>query len=108
MTDQADWERGVIPGTFQITGSGVKLVAISSTAVPMRSSTLIKTVFVKARKVNVATLYLGPAGVTADENVNTGGLQLDPGDMIVFADTDLADIFVNGTAGDGVSYAWWA
>lgn len=106
--DFPDWSNPVIPGVFLLTGSGVTLVVVTGTAVALRAATTIKQVMVKARASNAGTVYLGKSGVTNDETATTGGLQLSPGDMVSFPETDLAHIFVNGTAGDGVSYAWWA
>jgi hypothetical protein len=106
--DFPDYANPVIPGQFSLAGSGVRLVAVSGAAVALRAATTIKQVMVKARRTNLATLYVGAAGVTADETAATGGFQLDPGDIVSFPESDLAHIFVNGTAGDGVSYAWLA
>lgn len=105
--DYPDFSDPVIPGAFALTGSGVRLVVVTGTAIAIRAATTIKQVMVKARAANVGTIYLGAAGVTADEVAGTGGLQLAVGDIVVFPESDLARIFINGTAGDGVSYVYW-
>lgn len=106
--DFPDWANPIEPGQFQLSGQGVRLVAATGTPVALRASTIVKTVMIKARAANVGTVYLGSSTVTNDENVNTGGLQLARGDMVTFAETDLAHVYINGTLGDGVSFAYWA
>lgn len=97
----------IIPGIFQVGGSGVTKISVTGTRVALRSTLAIKVVIVKARSANVDTIYLGASDVTNNETAGTGGLQLEPGDMVTFTETDIADIFLNGTAGDGVSYMYW-
>lgn len=106
--DFPDWTNPIIPGLFTLGGSGVTLVAINSTAIALRASTLVKVTMVKARAANAGLVYVGAAGVTDDETPTTGGFQLAAGDIIVFTETNLANVFLNGAAGDGVSYVWWA
>lgn len=106
--DYLDWSNPIIPGLFALTGSGVTLVAVTSTAIVLRAATACKVVLVKARAANVDKVYIGAAGVTANEAALTGGLQLAPGDMIALTETDLSHLFINGTLGDGVSYTWFA
>lgn len=105
--DFPDWSDPVIPGVFTLAGQGIKLVAVTGTAVAIRATTVAKQVIVKARAANAGTIYLGTATVTNDETAGTGGLQLSPGDMVAFPLADLALIFINGIAGDGVSFAYW-
>lgn len=105
--DFPDWTNPIIPGSFVVGGSGVTLVAVTGTAVAIRSTTPMKVVMLKARAANAGTIYLGASGVTNNETTTTGGLQLAPGDIVSFSETDLAHVFINGAAGDGVSYVWW-
>ena len=97
----------IIPGVFSLNGNGVTKVAVTGTAIVLHSSLAVKVVMIKARNANNGTVYLGISTVTNNETAGTGGLQLDPGDMVAFTNTNLNTIFINGTAGDGVSYAWW-
>lgn len=106
--DFPDWSDPVIPGQFTLTGQGVKLVAVTGTRVAIAASTVAKQVVVKARATNAGTIYLGSVTVTNDETAGTGGLQLSPGDMIAFPVADLATVYINGTAGDGVTFAYWS
>lgn len=97
----------ITPGTFVVGGQGVTKIASTGTAVVLHSTIAVKVVMIKARTANVGTLYLGKSTVTNDETAGTGGLQLDPGDMVTFTDTDISHIYINGTVGDGASYMYW-
>lgn len=105
--DYPDWAEAIRAGLFSLAGSGVRVVAVAGTPIALRAATPCQQVMVKARRANAGTLYLGGAGVTRDETAGTGGLQLAAGDMIVFPVDNLGNVFVNGAAGDGVSYLWW-
>lgn len=89
-----------------LSGHGAKAVAVTSTAVALRTTTPCRRVTVKAHVANGAIVYLGLTGVTNDTNATTGGLQLSPGEWFTFGADDLASVFLNGTAGDGVSFAY--
>lgn len=98
----------IVPGVFGLAGNGVAKVVSTNTAVAIAaSSTPSKVLMLKARSANAGTVYIGTSTVTNNETAATGGLQLDPGDMIVFTATDLATVYVNGSAGDGVSFLYW-
>jgi len=92
--------------TPALVGTGHKDVAVTGTAVALRSSTACTSVTVKADTANAATIYVGISTVTNDETAGTGGLQLEPGESIAIDVANLATVFINGTAGDGVSYMW--
>lgn len=105
--DFPDWSNNITPGVFTLAGQAAKLVALTGTAVPLVAGlTLCKMVMVEARATNSTTVYLGSSTVTADETA-TGGLQLAPGAIIAFPVNDLHTVYVNGTAGDGVSFMFW-
>lgn len=105
--DFPDWGPAVRAGRFILGGSGVKTVAVAGTAVALRGATPCQQVMLRARRSNAGLVYVGPSTVTRDEAALTGGLQLAAGDMIAFPVDDLANVFVNGALGDGVSYLWW-
>lgn len=105
--DFPDWFDAVTAGRFVLGGSGDRLVAVTGTAIALRASTKVQQVMVKARKLNAGTVYVGTATVTNDETAGTGGFQLAAGDIVSFPVDDLANVFINGTAGDGVSYLYW-
>ena len=107
MQDFPDWGKPVRPTLFTPTGSGVTVLATTGTAVAIRAATPSGKAVIKARRANAGTVYLGTSTVTDDEDPDTGGLQLDPGDFIVVSGTNLGDLWIDGAAGDGVSYAWW-
>lgn len=107
MTDRRDWAAGIVPGAFTLKGQGYVAIASSGTRVPLAaSSTPCQVIVIRADKANGDVIYLGSSTVTADSSA-TGGLQLSPGDYLVCSETDLAHVYINGAAGDGVSYAWW-
>lgn len=97
----------ILPGVFALSGNGVTKVAVSGTAIVLHTTLACKVVMVKARSANSGTIYIGTSTVTNNETAGTGGLQMDPGDIIVFTSTDLGTIYINGTAGDGVSFMYW-
>lgn len=107
MQDFPDWGKPVRPTLFTPMGSGVTLLSATGTRAMIRSATPTGIAIIKARRANVGTVYLGTSAVTNDESSTTGGLQLDPGDFVVVSGTNLGDLYINGTAGDGISYAWW-
>lgn len=99
----------IVPGVFALTGNGVKLVAVTHTAVALvAGATPSKVLIVKGRRANAGTVYLGISTVTDDETPATGGLQIDPGDVLAFTATDLRTVYINGLAGDGVTFAYWS
>lgn len=103
----------VNPGTFTLGGQGDASVGVTGTAFQLSTTSIpTQVVMLKARSGNSGILYVGKSNVTntqstAGNRSTTAGLQLDPGDMIVFPATNLNAIYINGTAGDGVSYEYW-
>lgn len=97
----------ITPGSFVAGGQGVTKIAATGTALKLKAATTVKVIIVKARTANAGTIYIGTSTVTNNETAGTGGLQLDPGDMMTFTEVDIANIFINGTIGDGVSYMYW-
>ncbi len=90
-----------------LAGHGAKAVSAGPTRAPLAASTTpCRRVSVKAHVANTGVIYLGLSTVTADTNASTGGLQLSPGEWFTFGADDLADIYIHGTAGEGVSFAY--
>lgn len=107
MTDFPDYGTDVRPTLFTLTGNTVVLVTASGTRKQLQASSVICAVaMIKARRANAGTVYIGTSTVTNDETA-TGGYQLDRGDAMVVSGTDLSTLYVNGSAGDGVSLIWW-
>lgn len=107
VLDYPDFQNPVRAGDFTLAGQGATLIAVTGTAIALRAATTIQQVMLRARTLNVGIVYVGSSTVTNNETAGTGGLQLSPGDYVVFPESDLAHIFVNGAAGDGVSYMFW-
>lgn len=81
--------------------SGQTSVVATGTAVQLANLAATKTgVLVAARKANTAPVYIGPSTVTA-----ANGLELSAGGPPVLISVDNASrLYVNGAAGDGVTY----
>jgi len=81
--------------------AGQKTVAVTDTAVKLTtSSTPIKNgVIIQALVNNSTTVVVGPSTVTT-----ANGFQLQAGQSTSLAIDDLASVYINGTAGDGVCF----
>ena len=89
-------------------GARHKNVQSNGVAVPLiGSATPCRRVRVKADAANGAIIYLGGSAVTNDETEATGGYQLEAGDEVLVEVADVATLYINGTAGQGVSYFYW-
>lgn len=102
--------RVVISTANAFGGSGHANVAGGPTSTPLRTSTVIKRVRIKADSDNAAIIYVGTSSVTANEVTTTGGFQLNAGDTLDIEATslNLANIYIHSTtAGVGVSYLYW-
>ena len=97
-----------ITGSVSIGGGGLSLVPSSGqvsvlagpTQAPLSGVAAQKDeVIVIAKLTNVGNIFLGPTGVTS-----ANGMIMEPGRGISLQNVDLATIFINGTAGDGVSF----
>lgn len=105
--DFPDGQARIVAGQFTLAGSGHTSIAVTGTPLALRAATTIQQVAIRADRENVGTIYVGISTVTGDNTALLGGFHLYPGDAIVFPETDLAHVFINGAAGDGVSYQWW-
>lgn len=79
--------------------SGQKLVAVTNTAVALSAAAAVVGVIISGLAANAGNVYVGPSGVTTGT-----GFELQPGQATSIAIDDVAKVFVNGTAGDGVSW----
>lgn len=85
--------------------SGQTKIATTGTQVVVGSSTgLANGVAIKASKKNAANIMVGPTGVTATDDGTGNGFELAPGDSISFSVSTLANLFINGTSGDFITY----
>ena len=84
--------------------TGQVKIAVTSTAVVLGSHTFSNGVIVKASSQNTASILIGPSGVTTTNDGTGNGYPLVPGEAISIAAANLSQIFINGTAGDFVSF----
>lgn len=83
-------------GNMQITGSTA--IQIFSASVPAQWA------IVKARLANAGTVYVGKSDVTADTANTTGGYPLEAGEAIGVPCSNINQIYIRGTTGDGVAW----
>lgn len=89
-----------------LSGHGAKAVAAGPVRTPLSATSVpCRRISVKAHVANTGIIYLGLSAVTAD-TTSTGGLQLSPGEWFTFGADDLEDIYIHGTVGEGVSFAY--
>jgi len=82
-------------------------VAATGTAIALATANDVDWLVMKAPRTNETIIYVGASTVTRGTTkggASTDGLPLAPGDDVTFGGCDLADVFINGTAGDGVYY----
>lgn len=84
---------------------GQRNVAVTSTARAIASGFVENGVVITAKSTNSGYIFVGGGGVTTTDDGNGNGYRLDPGQSISFATGQLDNIFINGTAGDGVYFA---
>lgn len=90
-----------------LAGHGGRAIAAGPTRTALAAgATPALRITVKAWVTNTNTLYLGTLTVTADTNITTGGFQLSPGESMTFGIEDVADVYIHGTAGEGVSFLY--
>ena len=87
-------------------GHGIKVVTTAGTDVALASSTVCKQVLIQAQTDNTSVVAVGATGV--DATVATGtGILLYPGEVIVLAADDLADIYIDSlVSGEGVRFTY--
>lgn len=85
-------------------------VVVGTTAAPLATESVTdvkKGVLIVADPNNATTVYLGRKAVTADNNVDTGGIPLPPGASLFVPIEDLTALYViSGSAAQDV--AWMA
>jgi hypothetical protein len=83
------------------TTNGQKLVAVTNTAIKLTANPTQASngVVIHALAGNSTTIVVGNSGVTT-----SNGLVLAAGDAVTVGAGDVSSIYINGTAGDGVSW----
>lgn len=86
--------------------AGQKKIAVTNTAVPLAAvaTPLSNGAVIRARADNGAAVLVGAAGVLTTNDGTGNGYPLLAGEAISSGTADLAAIFINGTAGDGVDF----
>ena len=84
--------------------AGQKAIATTGTAVQLGSGALVNGVTITANINNSAPMTVGPTGVTNTQTGSGNGYILQPGASMSFSISNLSPIYLNGTAGDFVSY----
>jgi hypothetical protein len=90
-----------------LAGTGHKDIASTGVAVALKGSTPCRKVQVKADSGNGAVVYLGISTVTNNETEATAGYQLAAGEEVIWEVANVNTLYINGTAGNGCSFAWW-
>ncbi len=78
---------------------GQTTIATTGTAVQLPNKTLTGGVIVQALAGNAADIYVGDSSVTT-----SNGFQLQPGQATSVAVGNVDDLYINGTAADGVCF----
>lgn len=84
--------------------AGQKAIATTGTAVQLDTGALVNGVTITANINNSAPMTIGPTGVNNTQTGSGNGYILQPGASMSFSISNLSPIYLNGTAGDFVSY----
>lgn len=93
-----------LSGNATSMADGRKAVAVSDTAIAIGSGAC-KTIFITAFVGNTNPVVIGGSTVVYTEATRTGKLMY-PGDSITVSIDNLSKVYVNGVAGDGVSFTY--
>ena len=93
------------PSTNGLVYDGRKVVAVTDTAVRLSADKYCEEVFITALTTNTDVIVIGGPGVIFTEATRTGRA-MNPGDSIVLKIHNLKDVWLNGTANDGVSFTY--
>ena len=81
-----------------------KAIATTGTAIQLSTGALVNGVTITANINNAAPMTVGPTGVNNTQTGSGNGYILQPGASMSFSISNLSPIYLNGTAGDFVSY----
>ncbi len=85
--------------------NGQAKIAVTSTAVQLGTNTLKNGVILTAKSTNTANILVGGSGVTTTADGTGNGYILEPGTSASWAVSNTNILYINGTAGDLVSFA---
>jgi hypothetical protein len=85
--------------------NGQAKIAVTGTAVRLGASTLLNGVVVTAKSTNVAPIVVGTSSVTNVTDGTGPGYILEAGSSASWAITNSNELYINGTAGDIISWA---
>lgn len=98
----------VVSGNVLVAGvplNGQKVIAVTGTAVQLASNALSNGVIVTAKSTNTAAIVVGASTVTNVTDGTGAGYILEAGASVSWAMDNTNRLWINGTAGDIVSYA---
>lgn len=84
--------------------AGQKAIAVTGTAVSVGTGTFVNGVVIKSASTNSSNLFIGSNGVATTFNGSGSGYVLEPGEAIAYAVADLSSVYINGTAGDFITF----
>lgn len=84
---------------------GQAKIAVTGTAVQLASHSLTNGVIITAKSTNAAPITIGISTVTNTVDGTGSGYILEAGAAVSFAVSNTNDLYINGTAGDIVSFA---
>lgn len=85
--------------------TGQAKIAVTGTRVQLANNVLSNGVILSALSTNATSITVGGSGVTNTVDGTGNGYILEPGGSVSFAVTNTNALYVNGTAGDIVSFA---
>jgi hypothetical protein len=93
---------GVIILPYTVIGNGRTVVPSAGTAVPLSTSTAVKTITIRALNSNTGKVYVGSSSVNS-----SNGFQCMPDETISIDFNNLGNVYIDvDNSGEGVSYIW--
>ena len=91
-------------GSATVSASSRKVVAVTNTAIVIGSGAC-KAIFLTALSTNQNPIVWGDSGIVYTEATRQGAV-LYPGDHATVSIDNLSKIYINGVAGEGVSFTY--
>lgn len=93
--------------SFKTNGSFKVIIAVTGQPVVLNTTQLANRVDIQALKSNSGDIIVGDNQIAVDQS--KGGIALDKSGQAYNIELvrDMTNIFINGSAGDGVSVNWW-